>query len=319
MNCEYRQKKQIGEKLGGCIYEDSGKCQAGYFYYCIESMKQTKFILSFSSVRTFETCPRKFYYTEILGLKKSEQYLSVALRAGSYLHGLVENKGRMMPWFSEFEWQEQVNVEMLYRAIVDLELIPTGLSHEVEFISELSDRVKGIIDLWCLDYFGDLKLTSNPSNYLNNFIAYDQLAYYFLLSTPSAYAYMLPIRMPALKEGKDEDKGRYCHRLYSDILKRPKFYLPEYDKSRPEFKWGRKYYRQEFRLNELSQKITWTREEIRRAIYAGYFIQRWSNCMNYNSPCDYMSICESGAINDAVYEYRQTKQTISNKQEEDSL
>jgi hypothetical protein len=317
MNCEFRERGSEGR---GCKFEILGKCNQSSYYYCIEYMKHKLWNLSFSSVRTFDVCPRKFYYTDILGIKRKESFSSLPLRSGSYLHGLVSHSNKPV-YFTKDELRDRYNIDMVYQVMNELNLFCVDSLHN-EPIHELTIvntqiGLKGILDLYHIDYFGELKLSAKPESYLNNWTAYDQLAYYFLI-TPHKYCYMLPVRTPLLKEGKDEHPDMYRHRLKSDILRRPKFYFPEYGEGRTEFKWGRKYYRSEFDLEGLQTKINWVRNEIRSALNAGYFTQRYANCMSYGYPCDYAPVCETGGINEVVYEYKQIQGQIKQNKEEDS-
>jgi len=310
MDCVKRER--VGGK--GCKFESSGKCQepSQPYYYCIEYMKHKPWMLSFSSLKIWEQCPRKYYYTDILGIKRKEIYSSLPLRLGSYFHGL-HSQSQIPVYFAEDEIRGKFNIDILYKVMLELELYPPSIFHEME-VENRDIGFKGIVDLYSMDYFGELKLSAKPENYLNNWLAYDQLAYYFLLRRSVSYAYMLPVRTPALKEGKDEDNEMYKNRLYKDILSRPKFYFPEYGVNRSQCKWGRKYYAHEFDMELLKRKIAWHRDEIRYALNHGYFVQKFGNCTMYGNLCDYSPICESGEINEEVFEHKQSVNSTINKE-----
>lgn len=276
-------------------YAGENKCSE-FYYYCPISLEKSDFNIHQSQIKDFDRCPYKFYLSYIEGLETKPEYQSIAIRRGSYLHSLLSRQPEDI-YFSEEEKLEQYSTEIIYKKMIDLELLPDIEDYEKEYINK---GVKGVIDFIFNDSFGEFKYTSQPEFYLNSFLAHYQLSFYFFISG-FTYAYMLPIRVPQLKyDERKENKEEYLERLEQDILRRPNFYFPEYNKERTPPKWGRRFWINEFDLDELERKANWTKKEIKDCLANNYFPQRFANCL-FPTPCDFMPICETGNINEEVF------------------
>jgi hypothetical protein len=282
-----------------CIhYQGRGKCQDKY-YYCIEYFKRKSPLLSFSSIKDFERCPFRFYLTQIQGLQLKEEYLPVQLKMGKLLHLLIRNEDEGIVKFSYDETIYESITWQVYSKIREYELIPDGIEREVKVEKR---NLHGVIDLLGNNYFGEVKFTQRPDFYLHSFTAQNQLEFYFYL-TECTHAYILPIRMPCQRQGKEESEELFVNRVVRDIKRRISYYFPHYKKEKKPFKWGLKFYRAEVDLNHFQKRLEWTTKEIQKCCQAHYFPQRKSNCL-FPSECEYLSICKTGEVNQEVYERR---------------
>lgn len=289
-----------GENKPCVHYGGFGKCE-GRYYYCIEYFKRKKPILSFSSIKDFERCPYRFYLSQFEGIQLREEYLSVHMKMGIHLHRLVKDEHKLKP--VKYSYDEEIYQSItygVYSKIKDYELIPENLEKEVRIEK---DNLHGIIDLAGDNFFGEIKFTSKPDLYLHSFTALSQLEFYFYLSDQFELAFMLPIRIPGLKQSKDEENEKFLTRVVKDIRRRPSYYFPHLKEEKRPFKWGLRFYKCEFDLHEFKKRMEWISREIQRCCQVDYFPQRKVNCF-FPSECEYLSICETGNINEGIYERR---------------
>lgn len=275
------------------FYIKGGYCK-GEFYRCKEFLIR-KMKLHQSQIKEFERCPLRFYISEILGFTPKPEYLPLSIRRGQYLHSLISKTPMEIPFWPDEEAQKTA-VEEIYSAILELELIPNDVSFEIIFEK---DSAEGILDIVGSNFFGEIKFTERPDFYLNNRVAYFQLAYYFYLSN-FAFAFILPIRVPSLRKNIDESLENYRERLKLDIRRRINFYFPEYDKEKTPFKWGRKFYISEFDLDEIKARIDYLKFLIKLSIVTDYFPRKVTGCM-FPSNCEFQSICETNYINPEIF------------------
>jgi len=251
-----------------------------------------------SYLNDFERCPRRFYYIRE-GIKVKPALQSINIRQGSFLHSLISGIEEPV-YFSEEEEVNKRTVEVVAKVMRELELLPEDVKHEVEY---KRNNATGTLDIVSSNgrWFAEMKYTSKPDFYLNSFVAHAQLEWYFFLNPDFEYCYILPIRVPQLKmQELKESVDKYLDRLYVDIMRRPSFYFPKYNPDRSECKWGLKFYRSEFDLGELQWRINFCLKVINYLDKLGKFPQYKANCLS-PSECEYMSICESGAISDSLY------------------
>lgn len=247
----------------------------------------------------FERCPRRFYYVSERRITLKQQFLPLSQRMGSYLHSLISRIPQDI-FFSEEEQVEKRKVEVIHAVMVELEMIPEG-THEVKYQRELGKHVvEGTLDIVNNNWFGEIKLTSRPEFYLHSFTAHAQLEFYFFIS-PCTESSMLPVRIPQLqyRETKEDDET-YLSRLRLDILRRPSFYFPFYNPEKNP-KWGLKFYRHEFDLEDTEKRLKWNLKEIEMCRKAEYWPQRKANCLSPYE-CSYLRLCETGVFNSTIYE-----------------
>lgn len=277
----------------------------------------SKKYLSYSTLNNFDRCSYIFYLDKIKHLRLKQEHQSIALRKGAYLGQLLSNQSikiNQATYFHDYEEKDKKLVEAMVDIIEELELIPENCKYEVTFTKSFEHEffreeinVKGIVDLIKLGWFGETKYTAKVDWYLNTWFAYNQLLMYFYLTPPEIVrGYMLPIQVPQTKLGKTEDVDDYIARTVKDVKKRPSHYFPGYKVDGGNDvgpKWGRCFYRTEFgdKFKWLEKKMAWIREEISRCVKAGYFVQRSNNCL-FPGECSYISICETGFVNEELYE-----------------
>jgi len=263
-----------------------------------------------SYLNDFERCPRLFWYVNEQGIEVKPEVSAVVQRCGSYLHSLVAQTGEQI-YFSDTEERERRQVEIIYSCMLELELIPQA-QHEVYFTRQITENiaVEGTLDMVDGNWFGEMKYTAKPEYYLHTFSAQAQLEFYFFISESVAFSLemssILPVRQPALRyqEGK-EDVDKFLERLKDDVLKRPSFYFPYYDPEKFP-KWGLKFYRHEFDMEDVHKRLRWWFKEIQKCRKYNYWPQRKQNCL---APfeCSYLPLCESGAFNEAIYRIKGEK------------
>ena len=259
-----------------------------------------------SYLNDFERCPRLFYYVNEQKIVVKPEAASLAQRCGSYLHALVAGSSEEQIPFGPNEERERQQVEVIYDCMLELDLIPRA-RHEVFFQRQITETisVEGTLDMVKGNWFGEMKYTAKPEYYLHTFSAQAQLEFYFFLSNLEV-ASVLPIRQPALRyqDGK-EDMDKFLGRLRDDILKRPSFYFPYYDPEKFP-KWGLKFYRHEFDMEDVHKRLRWWFKEIQKCRKYNYWPQRKQNCL---APfeCSYLPLCESGAFNEAIYRIKGEK------------
>jgi len=253
-----------------------------------------------SYLNDFERCPRLFYYINEAKIVVKPEASSVAQRCGSYLHALVAG-GEEQVYFGPHEERERKQVEVIYSCMAELDLIPY-VEYEVYYSRQVAEGVgvEGTLDMVDGNWMGEMKYTSKPDYYLHAFSAQAQLEFYFFLSDLEV-ASILPVRQPALRymEGK-EDVDKFLGRLKEDVLRRPSYYFPHYDPDKQP-RWGLKFYRSEFDMDEVERRLRWWFKEIQKCRKHNYWPQRKQNCL---APfeCAYLSLCEAdGTINEAIY------------------
>jgi len=258
-----------------------------------------------SYLNDFERCPRLFYYINEMKIVVRPEASSLAQRCGSYLHALVAG-GEEQVYFGPHEELERKQVEVIYSCMAELDLIPY-VEYEVYYSRQVAEGVgvEGTLDMVDGNWMGEMKYTSKPDYYLHSFSAQAQVEFYFFISDLEV-ASILPVRQPALRymEGK-EDVDKFLGRLKEDVLRRPSYYFPHYDPDKQP-RWGLKFYRSEFDMDEVERRLRWWFKEIQKCRKYNYWPQRKQNCL---APfeCSYLPLCESGAFNEAIYTIKERR------------
>lgn len=306
--CPFRQPSETGK---GCIYFSEGICKNSQasLYRCpvfIASVSGDKIDTSYTQSRSWDRCPRKWYYEQILGLQMRPPYTSVNMRMGAEIQRRLAGVEKEPTFFSP---DEKINVEIvnLYLEIIqEREMFPDGLRWEVQY---KRGGFNGIIDVeFSPEVFGELKFSTSPDFYLHNEIAHEQLNGYFYLKTPPyRWGYMMPIRMPSLKDKADEDAEMKLRRIRLDINKRFNFYFPMFKANKTNApKWGMPISVNEFDLEEFEKNLKWTKFEMKTACQYGYYKKRRANCLT-PGPCDFIPLCDGRNINWELYKRREVK------------
>jgi len=107
------------------------------------------------------------------------------------------------------------------------------------------------------------------------------------------------IQVPQQKFGKTDNFASYEDRIYSDILSRPSEYFIGFDREKRTF--GKRYYRNDFNLEEIEKRYRIVISEIREKYKSNTWYMNDKSCNQYNKPCDYKGICESGCVAENLY------------------
>jgi hypothetical protein len=177
--------------------------------------------------------------------------------------------------------------------------------------------VTGVYDRKYLDSFAENKFTGRPDNYLDPFFIQSQISTYFLADPSLSFCTMEIIRTPDLKSTKsfkDESPEALCERIYQDAISRPSHYFLGYD--RKTHRYGKRYYRSEFNLDEVKARFTHIFREIHeaKALDGWYKNDRVCNNVLPGFSCDMLPLCRTGHFNDEVFEIRQRKTNTETKE-----
>ena len=294
-------------------YIKPGLCSLSNHFRCIEYMVRIEFELDYTHYSMYCNCPYSYYLAYVLGIERIEKPLII--RRGSYIHDCLAyvQKGELNEinpndYFKNDEEREKTKAKSIIESMIKLELIPVdkAIPEFKWYIKEYDmPKLYGTIDLiedspeptWFVEY----KYTESPDFYLNSILATTQLHTYMLAKPSLKYCWIRPIRVPQLKstgQYMDESEESYQDRLIKDILKRPGYYFPNYDKEKKT--WGVKYYRENFDIEELKLKYRMVSLDIIRDIKRNYFRQNERACLS-PSQCQFYEACATGGFSELLY------------------
>ena len=320
---------------GACQYYDQaenekvcGYCKKKELYRCLADCKRI-IPLSYSSVSDFLTCHRLYYLKAIRGVQINKPRLSSALKKGMLwdrvLQNLLSNQKlhNISEIIAEYEMdaKDVASVKGIYRAYKQLDIVtePNGnlqakIDLTIPFDMKWADNspvemlVNGYYDRKYPTYFVENKLSSRPNNYEDTYFIQSQVGVYFLADPSLEYCIMEIVRTPDLKstgKNKDESPEDYEERVYQDVISRPTHYFLGYDIKT--HKYGRKYYRNEFNLEELKGRFI----HVFREIYNARWLDGWyrndrvCNSILPGITCDMLPICRNGNWNEDNYTIRE--------------
>ena len=202
--------------------------------------------MSFSSCQNFDRCQLLYYYNKIMRIKLKNEYHNIALKKGQFFGKITEGQKNVKKEAEKIFLDREIIhgkiCNIVYVCMCELELLPEGGVYESTWIkkleSDLDINLKGKLDVLYEDSFVELKYTMKLEFYLNEWLAHKQLLWYFYL-TPDEIekAYMCPVKVPALRQGKEESVKGFLDRIRMDIMKRPSHYFPGYKPDRKGVKW----------------------------------------------------------------------------------
>ena len=311
-------RKQPGDKSSPCVwYVKGGFCSRDDIFRCIEYIEHKEVVISHSQVQSFLRCKYKWYIEQIMGYEPIPAMKSTALKMGSDAHQAI------LPLFSrsdikpqeqelnpsdQWEYLEIVKIEAIKNAIEELGInIPQGMG-EHGFIVQRDGcpRITGKLDVAepSKGWFIELKYTTKPQGYLHPTMMKAQMGTYFLSDDRYERGYIKAIQVPQLRLGKGETPEKYGERLYEDILRRPAFYFPNYDKETK--MWGNVLFRRECNLPEIVQRYVWIVDELRDSLRKNSFYRNETACFNPYQ-CEFFSACESGGFSETMYRHRERR------------
>lgn len=324
----------------GCSYYDEadndwecGFCKRPENYRCIADVYRI-IPLSHSLIQNYLTCHWLCYLQNFRGIRIKNEKTSNPLKMGmlwdlvlqKYLGG-TDKKGNPIDIPAaieqyEIEDREVAKVRAIFRAYKDLD-IRVDPGYELQAKINLSyanetDKsgvpynwskvaITGYYDRLYPGYFVENKLSGRPDNYLDPFFIQSQIGTYFLADPELKYCIMEIVRTPDLKSTgshKDEDAAEYQERCYQDIISRPSYYFIGWNAEKRTY--GKKYFRDEFDMEEIAHRYKCVAAEIQMAWMEGQFYKNDRACSQVlpGIKCDLMPLCRYNRFNDGLYEIR---------------
>lgn len=317
MNCTKR--TQIDSSSSPCIHyipaenpKEAGFCKLPSIYRCIESLKHKSLRLSHSTVQDYLTCRRLFYVKHIAGLMSRDDAITTSMKRGK-LYDIVI--GQMYKEISNEKKQAELinyindsKIDLFSIAMVEgtirgiKEFVDPSLNKFVgtqeEFHYHHYDSINGDIiihgfyDRLYKDHFVESKFTGYPNIYTTYpFHILPQVGTYFLADDNLKYVIMEVMRVPALKPKDGESPELFSYRVYSDIIKRPSYYMIGLNKSKRMF--GKIFYRNEFNLDQLNERYGIIIREIKEMIERDSYYPNETSCEKFGNTCGLLgTVCE---------------------------
>jgi hypothetical protein len=328
-----------------CMYYDKagaegecGFCKTEEFYRCLADTNR-QIPLSYSSVQSFLTCHYLYYLQAIRGIQTKDAAKSSPLKMGTlwdsvlqkYLGGIDRTTGQPFDIAAiinkyEIDGKDVAKVRGLYKAYkyLDVQVEPNfdlqkkidlklsfdkvwGEGYPVEIL------ITGYYDRYYPNHFIENKLSGRPDNYLDPWFIQSQVGTYFLADPSLESCTMEIARTPDLKstgKNKEEDDESYSERVYQDIISRPSHYFLGWNGETK--RYGRKFFRSEFDLEELKSRfIHIFREYWEARKFDGWFKSDRS-CMNVlpGIKCDMISLCRHNNLSESIYQIRKHQTTF---------
>ena len=270
--------------------------------------------LSYSSVSTYQTCPRKFFHRYISGLepvtKATALIIGTITHEARDLHFRGASQANVTEHISNRYNEEILKVEVAdqeelvlarystlgmwlnypYKDLKEFEEVHTEEEFKVPLSNSTNVVVTGRIDgrvkkagKW---WIHELKTTNLSQQQFESRASTS--------AQVTGYVYGLKkkgcdvvgiiydcIRKPLLRKGQYEDMHVFGRRIMKDYKDRPKFYYSQYST-----------YRSTQDLDIYETDMLAVAEDILEKIYSGKgFYRNQEACWNYNSECPYKKIC----------------------------
>jgi hypothetical protein len=303
---------------------ECGFCKkTGIYYRCIADTQRC-IPLSHSSVQNYLTCHHLYYLQAVRGIRVLNAATSSPLKCGklwesviqNYYGGLDKDTGKPFDIPAiikdyEIDPKDVQKVRGLYRAYKMLEIqIDEGFEFQtkVDIHIDKDILVTGFYDRKYPTYFIENKFSGSPDRYLDPYFIQSQIGTYFLADPDLEYCIMEIVRNPALKSAgryKEEDPKEYGERVYQDAISRPTHYFIGYDLKT--HRYGKKYYRGEFDMEEIRHRYHSIYREIYNANRSGGWYKNDRACTNVlpGIACDMLPLCRQNNFNDKVYKIRE--------------
>ena len=308
-----------------CIsYLPGGFCSRPDMFRCPEYIRTHMPSLSFSSMKDFSHCHRKFYHGYIQGieLKEKKKALELGSKASlilGMLHAVTNPDGvGEYKRFIRSAWESTLEPGdpdsfgdlslIIMKAMFDA-YVACGL-HEHKGTSEYEFRWKdldypeihGFLDLAIQEqaWAEEFKYTTSPQ-YYDKFAMEEQLSSYFI-GAPQINTFRVTCLVPPKFRPKDNEKlSQFYKRVYDDIVSR----------NTTAYFMQTTYYRSEFNLDQFKHKARMIAEEIMQYCNKAqltpdptyYFYQNKQAC---HAPfeCEFIDICTSGVMPDNLFKKR---------------
>lgn len=305
-----------------------GFCSLPDMYRCTEDLRGPDRPLPFShsSVQNYLSCHFLHYLKNIRGIETRPAHLSMALKLGT-----LWDRAKQMHLGAEINIQDVINkyeipdmevakVKALFRAYKQFNMqvdpdynLQAGFNMWLDFPFTWGDgrkvrmAVKGFYDRKYPTYFTEDKLTSRPEYYQDRFFIQSQVGTYFLADPNLEEVVMEITKTPDLKHTGShagESPDTYEERIFQDIMSRPSHYFIGFN--RETRRYGQKFYRSEFQLDELNDRYLMIFKEMYDATTLNRFYKNDRCCKNLlpGIPCDMLDICRYNTMSEVVYKIR---------------
>jgi hypothetical protein len=301
----------------GSVADDNarsiGFCQLSGEFLCIEDTDGRFPRLSFSTISDFLDCKWKYFLKHIKGIYTLPPATGDALKMGQLwdvcVQTLVGNipKSEIKKTIEKYEIPElaERKVHAVYKAFKDLEI-------NLDIMCRPQDRFElpmnypfanhsfvltGVYDRKYENYFVETKFSRSPDYYQNLFNIIPQVGTYFAADPDMEHCIMEVVRCPDLR-GDKEDLEEYQQRCYADIMARPSWYFPGWNKEKRTF--GKKFHRSEFNLDEVIERYQDVYYQIADSAYRNAFTKNYKACYR-PFPCDMIPICLFNVMSETVY------------------
>ena len=298
----------------------AGFCKLPSRFHCEEALKHHLPAISQSTVTDFMSCRLKYYFRKIMKVERVPGKLPDPIKAGALwdtwnnsVH-LEQNVCQVMDAvIEEYEISPFLvaRVRALTRAFraIGLSVITEdllGCQYKMEIpLIVARNKLVGHIDRAYCDYFIETKLSARPDFYTYKENIEHQVSTYFLGNPDFEYVDMEITRLPGLKTGKkqysDEGPEAYGERCYQDIISRPSHYFLGFNRDTSRF--GKRFYRAEFNLEETEQVYWWVCEDIERAVDQDRWYGNHLACY-VPTECLYHPICKTGVVSEELFRER---------------
>lgn len=321
-SCTYYQESVNGN--------DNGFCSRPENYRCLATTNKV-IPLSHSSVQDFLTCHQLYYLRAIRGIQTRDAAKSSPLKMGTLwdnvLQKYIGNTDTDIPAIiNQYEIGDVdvAKVKGVFRAYKELGItvdesseLQAKIDLKLDFDKVWSRNVPvellvtGFYDRKYPTYFVENKFSGRPENYLDPYFLQSQCGTYFLADPSLEYCIMEVVRTPQLKstgKNKEESADELCERIYQDAISRPSYYFLGYDSKT--HKYGKKFYRSEFNLDEIKARYLHIFREIFDARVMDGWYKNDKSCNNVlpGISCDMLGGCKHGNnFAENVYQIREKK------------
>ena len=327
-------------KTNNCTYyiegirtDERGYCKLNKKYYrCVAHKNQIP--TSHSMLQNFLTCHHLCYLVNFRGIQMLDSAMSPAVKMGAIWDaalgglygGIDKDTGKPVDVPAtitkyEIDSRSLAKVRGLFRAYKMLEVpvdpnpvIQKPIDIRIPFDRVWGDGVPvevivtGYYDRWYPTYFVENKLSGRPDNYDDPYFIQSQVGTYFLADPALEYCIMEIARTPDLKstgQYEGESDETYSERVYQDCLKRPGHYLMHWDPKTHTY--GRKFYRNEFNLEEIKARYLHIFREYWEANQFNGWYKNDRVCNNIlpGIECDMKQLCRYNNMSESLYRIRQ--------------
>jgi hypothetical protein len=257
----------------------------------------------------------RYFHGVIEGLSVKPEHLPEAMKLGKawglFLQGQYDPefdyRKDMLPFhLTDLQWAK---LSALMRAFKDLEISIKkdgflACEYKVH-ATVLQEQIIGFVDRAYEDHIVEVKLSTRPDFYQQRENISYQAGTYFLANDGWEWCDVEVVRTPMLRTGQgkfsNESALDYEERMYGDIISRPAYYFPGWNRESRTF--GTRFWRSEFNLDEIHSTYVHVLEEIRDTLKRGAWYPNNLAC-HVPAACPYLPIKRSGVVSEEIYQRR---------------